>query len=253
MLIIFHADDFNLTQGVSKGIIKAHQFGVVKSTSVMVNLEGLEESVRLLKENPHLDVGVHINVTFGKPLKGKEVPSLVDDAGVFWRKPNLLKKYAVYEDLKREIEAQLNLALKLGLNITHIDSHHHIHAQDERVMEICINLAKKYHLGLRSIDEHTNEIIRKAHIPTADRFIGYFYGENATFKTIEKAITSINSDITEIMCHPGFADEKLKQISSYTTKREKEMEILTHPKIFQILQKNKAKLVSYKHILNFSP
>ena len=84
--LIVNADDFNLTEGVSRGILEAHRRGIVTSTTVMVNLPGLEQSRSLARQAPRLGVGLHLNLTFGPPvLPAREVPSLVDDSSRFNR------------------------------------------------------------------------------------------------------------------------------------------------------------------------
>ena len=106
--IIIHAYDFNLSPGVSNGIIKAFQEGIVKSTSVMANLEGFENSVRLLKQNSGLDAGIHINITVGRPvLNCRDVPTLCTDEGIFQRGVEKLLTSANMSDIQKEAEAQI--------------------------------------------------------------------------------------------------------------------------------------------------
>ncbi|MBI2164629.1 MAG: ChbG/HpnK family deacetylase [candidate division NC10 bacterium] len=59
--LIVNADDFNLTEGVTRGILEAHRCGIVTSTTVMVNLPGLERSRDLVREASHLGLGLHLN------------------------------------------------------------------------------------------------------------------------------------------------------------------------------------------------
>ncbi len=84
--LIVNADDFNLTDGVSRGILEAHRSGIVTSTTVMVNLRGLETNRALAQAHSHLGLGLHLNLTFGPTIlpRGK-VLTLVDDAGHFIR------------------------------------------------------------------------------------------------------------------------------------------------------------------------
>jgi len=253
--VIFNADDFNLTTGVNNGIIEAHRFGVVKSTSIMINLQGAEDAVRLLKKNPNLDVGLHVNLTFGHPVSStEEVRSLVDDEGKFWRKPSLLFKSAVTEDLRKEIIAQVELAQKMGLKLTHLDSHHHIHQADKRVSEIFMELALKHHLGIRSINKEFRSVYRKAGIPTPDNFTDDFYDmQNITIESLEQILETMPSGTSEIMCHPGFSDEELADKSSYEKPRQIEISVLTHPRTMQMLQRVNAKIIGYRELLEFFP
>ncbi len=86
--LIVNADDFNLTPAVSRGILAAHKNGIVSSTTVMVNLPGLQENAALLDPFPSLGVGLHVNLTLGPALSPRDqVPSLVDANGQFIRDP----------------------------------------------------------------------------------------------------------------------------------------------------------------------
>ena len=66
--LIVTADDFNLSEGVSRGILDAHQHGIVTETSVMVNLGDLQHAAALLAAAPRLAVGLHLNITRGRPV-----------------------------------------------------------------------------------------------------------------------------------------------------------------------------------------
>jgi len=253
--VIFHADDYNLTPGVSRGIIEAHRRGVVRSTSIMANTPDFKESVELLKECPDLDVGVHINLTFGSPLSGSsEVPSLVDDNGTFWRKPGLLRVMADVEEMRREVELQFQRCLEAGLNLTHLDSHHHVHDMLPRVLTLLIELAKKYKLAVRSLNHDMRDRLQKEGIPTSDNFNGDFYGiENITKDNLKNILDSAPNGFCEIMCHPGYADEELTKKSTYNKAREVELELLTDPEILKILAERDARIIGYREILKFFP
>src|SRR3712207_754776 len=89
--LIVTADDFNLSEGVSRGILAAHQHGIVTETSVMVNLGDLPRAAALLPEAPRLAVGRPLNITRGRPLAGSPaVAELLDPDGHFRGSPHAL-------------------------------------------------------------------------------------------------------------------------------------------------------------------
>ena len=253
--LIFHADDFNLTRGINRGIIRSFKEGVVRSTSIMTNLPGFEESISLLKESPGLDVGVHINLTFGKPLSElSEVRSLVDDSGTFWRKPLLLKEMAKASEVEKEIRRQFKLCLDTGIVISHLDTHHHLHAAFPLVLDILISLAKEHKLGVRSVNHEMRDKLQKAGIPTPDNFNESFYGkDNISVDKFRNVIDTAPNGFCEIMCHPGYVDDELKEKSSYNDLREIEMETLTNPKVLEILRGSDANPTGFKELLKFYP
>ena len=127
--LIVNADDFGLASSVSQGIIEAHQAGHVTSTTLMVNTPGTVEAVGLAEANQGLGVGLHFNLTEGRPLT--DVPSLVDAQGNFLLRGSLLRRSALGRidpaEVAGELEAQLDRFSDLGLKPTHLDSHEHVH------------------------------------------------------------------------------------------------------------------------------
>src|SRR5512134_2504252 len=83
--LIVNADDFGRTRGVSAGILRAHQEGIVTSTTAMMNMSGVAADLHLAQtEAPRLGLGVHLNFTAGRPLLPPEwCASLVDEHGHF--------------------------------------------------------------------------------------------------------------------------------------------------------------------------
>ena len=85
--LIINADDFGLTPGVTRGILDAHINGVVTSTSAMMNSPHIAASLAAAQQDaPNLGMGVHLVLTWGKPVLAPEkVPTLVDDTGHFYK------------------------------------------------------------------------------------------------------------------------------------------------------------------------
>ena len=79
--LIVNADDFGLAGSVSTGIIDVYQSGQLSSTTLMVNMPGTEEAVDLAERHPGLGVGLHFNLTEGRPLT--DALSLVDSDGAY--------------------------------------------------------------------------------------------------------------------------------------------------------------------------
>ena len=127
--IIVNADDFGLCGDVTRGILDAHRNGQVSSTTLMVNMPGTEEAVEVARQHPNLGVGLHFNLTEGRPLT--DVPSLVDSDGRFLLRGDLLRRglrRAIDPaDVRREFVAQLKRIHDLGIAPTHVDSHQHVH------------------------------------------------------------------------------------------------------------------------------
>jgi chitin disaccharide deacetylase len=245
--LIVNADDFNLTPGVREGIVKAFKLGIVRSTTIMINLPQRENALELLRQNPGLGVGLHCNLTYGAPLLPlKAVSSLVDDNGLFYRKPAVVCAHAAIDEAEAEIDAQISLAFNNGLKLTHLDSHHHLHSYPPFI-QLFVKLAKKYKLPLRSINSFMKEECRKSKIPSPDYFTEEFYGEDkVTLENFIQILSSLDEGVTEICCHPAIMDELLLKISSYHYPRARELEILTSEPLITLVKNQEIKLTNYR-------
>jgi predicted glycoside hydrolase/deacetylase ChbG (UPF0249 family) len=136
MQIVVNADDFGLSPDTVFATISAIQAGHVTSATLMPKAPASTEAIAFARATPTASFGVHL--TFGgegsgKPVASPEnVPALIDPAGRLYRSTNRVRLLAVLgrlpvPQLEREIEAQLDWARSYGIEVSHIDSHQHLH------------------------------------------------------------------------------------------------------------------------------
>ena len=131
--LIINADDFGFSDGVNAAIIKAHEEGILTSTSLMVSGGAAQEAIALAKNHPELAVGLHLVLVCGKSvLPPSQIPHLVDSQGNFSNNPTqagLTYQFnqATRAELRLEISAQLQKFRDSGLNLAHVDGHLHLH------------------------------------------------------------------------------------------------------------------------------
>lgn len=119
--LIVNADDLGYTEGVSRGIVEAHERGIVTSASLMVDRPAAAHGVQLA-EGTALSIGLHVEI---------------DDVPPGRCEAELERQLARFEEL-------------VGASPTHLDSHHHVHrlpAVSERVVEF----ARREGLPLRDL------------------------------------------------------------------------------------------------------
>ena len=85
--LIVNADDFGMCEGNTIGILLAHKNGILTSTTVMMNMPYASFALKQAQNFPDLGVGVHLNITIGKPLTQM---SCVDENGYFLRRVHML-------------------------------------------------------------------------------------------------------------------------------------------------------------------
>ena len=241
--LIVNADDFGLSEGVNYGIISAFKNGIVKSTTVMVNMPAFEHGVALLKENDGLGCGVHMTLSLNKPILTTH-KTIVDENGSFYRRitNDLIKEKFDLEEVYNEFCAQIDKAKENGIKISHLDSHHHVHTL-AALKPVIERIVEKYKLPIRGGFEDAINYERV--IPMMDSF----YNENVNKEYFEKNIKQIKQyEALDIMSHPAFIDKTLYKATSYSMKRMDEHEILTSKSVKELLEKNNIEITSYENV-----
>lgn len=251
--LIVNADDFNLTEGVTRGIVEGHRNGIITSATVMVNLPRLERSRDLAREAPRLGLGLHVNLTLGAPvLAPAAVASLVDADGRFVRDRERVGDVGVPAEIRDEAAAQAKrFAAVFGRLPTHIDTHYHMHRLP-RVLDAVLDVAADLRLPVRAVTPEMAWQIRGRGLPAADRMVGdvgaeaYWTADNVT-----TLIQTAEEGVTELMCHPGYADEALS-MSTYREQREGELRALCDPRLKAALAVAGVRLISYNELASVS-
>lgn len=129
-VLILHIDDAGMSYDSDLGAAKALTEGVANSVSVMMPCPWVPHFVKWLKEHPDVDAGLHLTLTsewdnyrWG-PLVGKPAaPGLVDEEGAMWGGVAGVVQHASPDEVEAEIRAQVERAVTMGFNPTHLDSH----------------------------------------------------------------------------------------------------------------------------------
>ena len=283
--LIVNADDLGWTAGVNRGIAEAHRNGIVTSASLLANGEAFAGAVELARDAGGLGVGVHLNLNDGPPIAPREsVPSLVNDSGEFEGGPDgLLLKIATRGLSMREVElewsAQISKVRDAGIEPTHLDGHKHVHMLPG-LFETALRLAKRYGIGairvsheasnlrsalstgqlragvvlkqgvqargLKLLARDAREQAERAGVSTADYFCGIAQTGELTREGVARLLRSLPEGTTELMCHPGYADEALRKTSTRLRgTRQKEVEILTDTEIRNLVASQGIRLIDY--------
>ncbi|RPH51735.1 MAG: ChbG/HpnK family deacetylase [Desulfobacteraceae bacterium] len=156
ILVIVNIDDVGLHKDETEASFRALNFGMVKSGSIMAPCPNFDHVMKLWKENPDTDLGVHLTLTCewgGKypwaPVFPKtDVPSLYNPEGIMWPTTEALLLHSKRKDIVRELEAQINKVLDTGLKPSHIDYHMNFGFHTD-LFPIIIELSHKFNLPLR--------------------------------------------------------------------------------------------------------
>ena len=224
--LIVNADDFGLSTGVNRGILAAHDRGIVTSASLMVRGEAAAAAMDAARTHPLLDVGLHIDLAEWRLEKGQWVPIYevvdIDDVGA----------------VEREIRHQLDQFRRVAeREPTHLDSHQHGHRRDA-LAKVVAGIANEIGAPLR-------------HVTPGLRFCGDFYGQDSDGSALPSHITAdalirllrnLSPGVTELSCHPGHADDLP---TMYRSERAIETAALCDPRVRQALDAEGIELTRF--------
>jgi predicted glycoside hydrolase/deacetylase ChbG (UPF0249 family) len=257
--LIVTADDFGLTEGVNRAIVRAHQTGVVTSASLMVNSPAFESAVELARQNPRLDIGLHLDLT---------------------NKPFALAVRPHKLNLEREVRTQIEKALGTGLHITHLDGHKHVHVIPA-VLRVVRATAPEYGIrAIRTMNARATSMmsllrrnskacatIIQQYIFTCGARLAWrfclpnamvgpdsFYGIAETgfldLDVFANIIRELAFGAHEVMCHPGYLDDDLRRTPTrLLAHRERELEMLTSQKVRNLIRDSGIELISYRNLV----
>lgn len=248
--LIINADDFGYTKEVNQGILDAHRFGTLTSTTIMMNQKFFDHAIGIYPKS--LGIGVHLNLTWGRSLvTGEKFSSLT--------KYKIVLGIMDQEFVEKEFRKQIEKLLEAGIRPDHLDTHHHMHAF-QPVTNVLLKLAQEYrifkvrwpkeketkmllqssYLKQKLINSH----LKKCPLKTTDHFFGILYTGSPTLKHFLSYLNFEGS--AEICCHPGKTSLR-KQDGLWKT-RKKELDILTQERFLQTIKDRNIQLISFKEL-----
>lgn len=226
--IILNADDLGISSHVNSEIFRLMESGKLTSATMMANAPAIEEAAQRVKEFPQCSFGVHMNITEFAPLtQNPQLRPILDENGLL-KKDQSVRKMELSSDVKNAIFeeycAQVEKIRSLGVPISHLDSHHHIHTHPP-LFPIVKAVQKKF--GIRKVrctqNIYTEKELggRKLHLVKKAIWNGLLRWNYATKTTggftkfstfVELAPKGAFPYTTlELMLHPGHENPEYRQ------------------------------------------
>jgi len=154
--LMIRCDDVGMCHAVNTAVRELAATGLPFSTSVMFACPWYREAVEILKDHPEIGVGVHLTLNsewehykWGPVLGAARVPSLVDPNGHFHPSEAAFAAAGPrLDEVRMELEAQIERALASGLRIDYIDFHMLTAVSTPELQAIVEQLAAKHRLGV---------------------------------------------------------------------------------------------------------
>lgn len=265
-LLILHADDLAVAHSEDAASFDALDKQAVTSASIMVPCPWLTEVADYAKAHPDADLGLHLTLTsewktyrWG-PVESKDkVPSLLDPSGYLWPDTPQSVGALKADEAEREIRAQIERAVAMGIHPTHLDSHMGTLFSRPDLFAVYVKVAREYKLPflaflapdtpkelssvLSSKDVLLNSVvIADPSVPPSDW--NAFYAN---------AIKNLKPGVTEIIVHLGYDNAELQAVTVGHTDygaawRQRDYDVVTNPEFKKLLEENHVILIHWKDL-----
>ena len=265
--LIIRADDMGAFRAANVACLDGYKNGVETCIEVMVVTAWFPEAARMLRENPGIDVGLHLTITSEwENVKWRPLThclSLTDSNGYFLPTLNPSKTYpglAIRErnwdikEIEQETRAQIELALKNIPHISHISGHMGSTGFDPQIEALMSRLSEEYHLPI---------IDRKG---TMAKYNFSYVGYDGPSKTSAEKEASFIKMLDKLeagknymfLDHPALDNDEMETVghAGYTnvaSDRQGVTDLFTSPKVKQALKEKQIELISYNDLTKELP
>lgn len=264
-LLILHGDDLGVAHSVDTASLDALERGVLSSASVMMPCPWVTEVAAWARAHPDHDLGLHLTLTsewetyrWGTVAPAAEVSTLLDSVGTLARDTRPVAERAAPDQVERELRAQVERALALGLRPTHLDSHMGALFTTPALFATLVRVARAYHLpfltargvarGLPA-DVHPDRDVVLDTVITAgpevprERWNAFYLD----------AVRALRPGLTEMIVHLGRDDAELRAVTVNhdawgAAWRQRDDDVLRSPEFRQALKDNGVVLVRWKDL-----
>ncbi|WP_274650920.1 polysaccharide deacetylase family protein [Paenibacillus humicola] len=263
--LIVHADDYGMCHTTNRAIMQLLDEGAVTSTTLMVNCPWSLEAAAAAAKSKY-DVGVHLTLTsewdrykWGPVCHSSDVGSLVNELGHFPAASEPVVQ-SDPEQIRRELVAQIETALRMGVDPTHLDNHM---GSLRPFMELYVDLCGMYRLPFRFRKNPQNrigneeEIARKADrsgILYPNEIVALpFYLEDGDDYAVTKQravdlLKGLKPGVTELVFHPSLDTEELKAITDTWQARRYEFDVFRDPEVQQVIRQEEIRLIGWREL-----
>jgi predicted glycoside hydrolase/deacetylase ChbG (UPF0249 family) len=264
-LLIIHADDLGAAHSVDAASFDGLDRGAVSSASIMVPTPWVTEVAAYARAHPNADLGLHLTLTsewetyrWGSVAPADKVPSLLDSAGTFPNDEKLVAARAKVVEVERELRAQVDRALALGIRPTHLDSHMGSLFTTPELIAVYVKVARAYHLPFLALRGDpraapqpplsTNDVLLDAVVIAGpevprDQWKAFYM----------KSIADLKPGLTELIVHLGHDDSELQAVTVNhepygSAWRQRDYDVMTSPEFKKALQDNHVILVTWREL-----
>lgn len=282
--LIVNADDYGMCNAANEAVEELFLGGWLKSSTIMMPCPGAEHAVEFSKAHPEYAIGIHTTLTseWGKyrwkPLTSGK--TLLDEEGFMWHESDMVEKNASYEDIEKEVRAQIDLAHRMGMKPSHVDNHmgslYGHYTGRLGLSKLALKICGSYGYAYRLYTKHDKRICpngtpyplyaavtllskhwgKKYNVIIPDYLLFPDWNDDMRVSyevyrdTILKIWTDIPEDgVTETFVHPSVESDELKGITGRWLDRVWEYQLMKDPYVHQYLKDHDVELISYRELI----
>lgn len=263
-LLILHADDLGVAHAADSASFAALERGAVSSASVMMPTPWVTEVAMWARTHPDADLGLHLTLTsewetyrWGSVAPRDSVPSLLDPDGTLPRETAPVTARARPDEVERELRAQVERALAVGIRPTHLDSHMGALFTTPALYAVMARVARDYRLPFLAVAGPNGGprpaplpgevaldavVIADASVPR-DRWPQFYLD----------AVRALKPGLTEMIVHLGRDDAELRAVmvghEPYGAAwRQRDADVVNSAEFRQALKDNGVMLVRWRDV-----
>lgn len=257
--LIVRGDDMGYSHSGNEALTQAFQQGIERSIEVIVPSPWFPEAVKLLQDNPGVDVGIHLAITSEwdnikwRPLS--DCPSLKDSDGYFYPMVWPNKNYpgrSIREnnwkiaDIEKEWRAQIEMGLKHIPRVSHISSHMGCSDLNDTTRALARKLAKEYNIDIDLADHHVKYA----------SYIGPHASAEEKIASFIKMLDTLRPGSTYLFVdHPGLDSPELRAVhhigyENVAVDRQGVTTLWTNEAVKKTIREKNIQLISYRDVLH---
>lgn len=255
--LIIRGDDMGFSHSGNLGIIESYKNGIERSVEVLVPSPWFPEAVKMLKENPGIDAGIHLTLTSEwenvkwRPLTS--CPSLTDSNGYFypmiWTNKNYPNKNLLaykwkLDEIEKEWRAQIELALRELPYISHISAHMGCTHMHDSIYALARRLTREYNIDVEPADYGV----------LSAGYVGAHATSEEKKTSFIKMLDTLQAGKTYLFVdHPAIRTPEMEAIyhigyENVAEDRQGVVDLFTNEKIKDAIRQRKIQLISYKDL-----
>lgn len=275
-LVVIHADDIGMCHASVQAFKDLWAFGTITSGAVMVPCPWFPATAQMCRENPEMDMGVHAtlnaeweNYRWGPISGGEAGAGLRDEAGYFHQWHQAVYDNAKPEEVEKEVNAQIERALKAGIDVTHVDSHmgtimsplfiqSYVQAASSRLLPNMLPRLNAMGIEMMGVSEQDRiayapvmEMLEGIGVPMVDGILAMplEHGDDH-IGVAKKLFGELPIGITHFIIHPSVDTPELRAIAPDWHARIANYNAFMSDELKKSFESEDIKLIGYRQIRN---